>query len=123
MPSFLQSAPDETQSEGAETTQNEDTPLEPTSAQEDADDAEPVEVAQEAEGASEDATAPVHAAMAIDVPDPDDTQFTAAPSALSAALSITSLSADQREALLPLVARLAAHRDQLNAGGAQTGLI
>lgn len=54
----------------------------------------------------------------IDAPDPDETTLTAGPGALSAATHLRQISPAQRQIIAPLVARLAAHRDQLASGGA-----
>lgn len=56
----------------------------------------------------------------VDAPDPDESSLTAVPGALSAAIRITRLTEAQRQSVIPLAARLAAHRDHLTSGDAQT---
>lgn len=57
----------------------------------------------------------------VDAPDPVEEALPVAPAALSAAIRTTRLSAQQRRAVLPLLARLAVHRDALAAGSTHAG--
>jgi hypothetical protein len=48
----------------------------------------------------------------VDAPDPDEATFNVSPGTLSAAFRAKNLSDDQKSALAPLVAQLAALRDR-----------
>ncbi|MEP4198214.1 MAG: MerR family transcriptional regulator [Aliishimia sp.] len=110
LPSFLHSAPSEPAEMAAEGTE-----------QNEADAVFDIEAAPDAPEIDAPAQAEEQKSLVVDAPDPVEADLSAAPSALSAAIRVRSLTPSQRTAVTPLVARLAAHRDQLAAGGAQSG--
>jgi DNA-binding transcriptional MerR regulator len=112
LPSFLQANP--AASEDAEDTAADAMAAELEDAAESPPAAEPA--------ASETDPEPVALKpLIIDAPDPDESALTAAPGALTAACHTGHLTCAQRQAVVPLLARLAAHRDRLKADSTQTG--
>lgn len=120
LPSFLKREPaqDATPSEASEP----DLPAAPEteSALPPVSEEQPAAVAP-AEVAPEPAPEPAPVPRIVTAPDPDESALPTAPAALSAAIRTRHLTDAQRSAVLPLVARLAAHRDQLASSASQLG--